>query len=108
MICLVAVQHGFGQPGFHRRRQIRWTRAKGPSSLPLEITEACVSNQRPADVAYDLRFRAAVQDQVARTAESENVRRFASNFAKQLRVQANLIDQGVPIERVLRSQSDKI
>ena len=67
-----------------------------------------MSNQRPEDVAYDLRFRAGVQDQVARTAESENVRRFASKFAKQLRVQADLIDQGVPIERALRSQSDKI
>lgn len=67
-----------------------------------------MSNQRPADIAYDLRFRAAVQDQVARTAEAESLRRFASNFAKQLRVQADLIDQGVPIERVRRSQSDKI
>jgi len=67
-----------------------------------------VSNQRPADVAFDLRFRAAVQDQVARTADIESVRRFASNFAKQLRVQADLIDQGIPIDRVLRSQSDKI
>ena len=67
-----------------------------------------MSNQRPADVAFDLRFRAAVQDQVARTAETENVRQFASNFAKQLRVQADLIDQGVPIERVLRPQSDTI
>lgn len=67
-----------------------------------------MSDQRPADVAYDLRFRAAVQDDVARKAESENVRQFASNFARQLRVQADLIDQGIPIDRVLRSQSDKI
>ena len=67
-----------------------------------------MSDERPEDVAFNLRFRAAVQDQVGRTAECENVRRFASNFAKELRVQADLIDQGVPITRVLRSQSDKI
>ncbi len=60
-----------------------------------------MSEQRPADVVFDLRFRAAVQDEVARKAVSKSQQQFASKFAHQLRVQANLIDQGVPIERVL-------
>ncbi len=67
-----------------------------------------MSNERPEDVAFDLRFRATVQDQVARTAVSKSQQQFASRFAKQLRIQADLIEQGVPIERVLRSESDKI
>ncbi len=67
-----------------------------------------MANERPTDVAFDLRFRAAVQDQVARTAVSKSQQQFASNFARQLRVQADLIDQGVPVDRVLRPQSGKI
>ena len=67
-----------------------------------------VADQTRADVAFNLRFRAAVQDQVAQTAASEQMRQFASKFARDLRVQADLIDQGVPVERVTRPQTDKI
>ncbi len=67
-----------------------------------------MSDQRPEDVVFDLRFRAAVQDEVARTAVSKSQQQFASKFADRLRVQADLIEQGVPIKRVLRSQSDEI
>lgn len=65
-------------------------------------------NDGPGDIAFNLRFRAAVQEQVARTAASEGTRQFATRFARQLRVQADLIDQGVPIERVLGAQPGKI
>ncbi len=64
--------------------------------------------ETPGDVAFDLRFRGAVQDEVARTAVSESQRQFAENFAQRLRVQANLIDQGAPIERIRGSDADKI
>ena len=66
-----------------------------------------MASQTPGEVAFDLRFRAAVQDEVARTAVSKSQQQFASNFAKQLRVQADLIDQGIPIDRVLGSQPGK-
>jgi len=64
-----------------------------------------MSKETPTDVAFNLRFRAAVQDQNARSATSEAMRQHHSKTAKILRVQADLIDQGVPIERVMRSQS---
>ena len=63
-----------------------------------------MSDQKPEDTAFNLRFRAAFQDQVARTADSEGTRQFAAAFAKQLRVQADLIEQGVPVDRVMRPQ----
>jgi hypothetical protein len=66
-------------------------------------TRGNLSKKIPGDVAFDLRFRAAVQDQVGRTAVSRNQQQFASNLARQLRVQADLIDQGVPVERVIKA-----
>jgi hypothetical protein len=67
-----------------------------------------MEDQRPDDAAFNLRFRAAVQDQNARSTLSPAMREHHEKFARRLRVQADLIDQGIPIERVLRSQSDKI
>lgn len=62
-----------------------------------------MSDVRPEEVAFNLRFRAAVQEHNARKAESEAMRQHHTRFAKQLLIQADLVDQGVPVERVLRS-----
>lgn len=56
---------------------------------------------RPDDVAFDLRYRAAIQDMMAQEALSAALRLLTDNSAWALRVQANLIEQGVPVERVL-------
>ncbi len=56
---------------------------------------------RSDDVAFDLRYRAAIQDMMAQKALSTALRLLTDNSAWALRVQANLIEQGVPIERVL-------
>ena len=56
---------------------------------------------RSDDVAFDLRYRAAVQDMMAQKALSAALRMLTDKSAWALRVQANLIEQGVPIERVL-------
>ena len=66
-----------------------------------------MSNETPGDVAFNLRFRAAVQEQNARSSASQAMQQHHWRFAQRLRIQADLIDQGVPIERVLRSESGK-
>ena len=50
---------------------------------------------------FSLRYHAAVQDMMAQKALSAALRMLTDKSAWALRVQANLIEQGVPIERVL-------
>ncbi len=56
---------------------------------------------RSDDVVFDLRYRAAIQDMQAHEALSAALLMLADTSAWAMRVQANLIEQGVPIERVL-------
>ncbi len=56
----------------------------------------------PEDVAFNLRFRAAVQEHNARTATSPAMRARHQSNAKRLLIQADLIDQGVPVDRLLK------
>lgn len=65
-----------------------------------------MSQERPEDVAFNMRYRAAVQDQIARTTASPAMRQFASKFARELRIQADLIEQGVPVDKILGPRSD--
>ncbi len=60
-------------------------------------------DRRPEDVAFDLRYRAAMHDMIAQKALSKALRKLTDRSAWDLRVQANLIEQGIPVERVLRA-----
>ncbi len=54
------------------------------------------------EIAFVLRFRAVVRDRVAEMASAPEIREEARQKAAELRVQADLVEQGVPIDRVMR------
>jgi len=55
------------------------------------------------DMAFGLRFQAVVRDRVAELATMAAVREEALEKAAALRVRADLVEQGMPIERTGRA-----